>query len=206
MGFGSGATNPTNDPFTPDDPAGWITAVAANAVNDAWAAATSTETGSVIVGNLTPAPPPRLYHMIDTGLPLAPAGDDNEPRPSVFQAEPTIFVIAPGVVIPPPPPPTVTTTTRKGKTKTVKVPPPIYAIQRPKLVKGPGGSLSLVIRFKVRAKVTVGVEALHGHAVVSSSGLRTFRAKTTGQLVLKLDPKRWPTSLKFVLPKKRGNK
>lgn len=196
-----GVADPTTGAITDVDPGGWVTAVAANAMNDAWAAATSSAGANSSTG--TTAPTPHLYHLTDGGPPLAPAGDDNESRPQVVQAEPTIFVIAPTVVIPPPPPPTVTTQPGTSTTRKVKVPPPIYAIQRPKLVRGPRGTYALVIRFKVRAKVTIGIEGLRRGKVVTSSGLKTFRGKT-GKLVLKVNRKRWPTSLKFIFPKNQG--
>jgi hypothetical protein len=196
FGVGSPATG-----ITPVDPTGWITSVAANATNDAWASAISSESANAGAG--TPAPPPHLYHLTDTTPPLAPAGNDVESRPLVVQSEPTIFVFGPKVVVTPRPPKRVKITRRKGKT--VHVPPPIYAVQRPKVVRGPGGALSLVITFKVRSKVTIGIEAFRGGKLVSSSGLKTFRGRS-GKLVLKLDPHRWPTKLKFVTPKKSSKK
>jgi hypothetical protein len=193
LGFGLGGSA--------DDPGGWITAVAANATNDAWVAGASAQV------NAFPdvSPTPHLYHLIDTDAPLAPTGDDNESRPLVVQSEPTIFVIGPAVVVPPRPPATTVIKRIERKTKRVKVPSPIYAMQRPTLVRSSKETFLLYFRFKVRAKVTIGIEALRGRRIVSSSGFKTFRGKT-GELVLKLNVKRWPTSLKFVLPKGPGKK
>jgi hypothetical protein len=192
LGFGFGAS--------PDDPGGWITAVAANATNDAWVAAASDQVNAFP----SPSPTPHLYHLIDTDAPLASAGDDKETRPLVVQTEPTIFVIGPAVVVPPPPPAT-TKVKRSRRTRRIKLRSPIYAVQTPRLARSAAGTFSLYFRFKVRAKVTIGIEALRGRQVVSFSGFKTFRGNT-GELVLRLDIKRWPTSLKFVLPKKAGKR
>jgi hypothetical protein len=194
-----GSTDPSTGDFMDVDPNGAITAVAANAINDAWASATAFGKSSP----LEPQPPPHLYRLTDTQKPLAPPGNDVEPRPLVVQSEATIFVFAPKVVVTPRPPKQVKIKKRKGKT--VHVPPPIYAVQPPKLVRGPGGTFSLVITFKVRSKVTIGLEAFRRGKLVSSSGLKTFRGRS-GELVLRLDPHRWPTKLKFVTPKTSSKK
>jgi hypothetical protein len=192
LSFGSGG-------LAADDPAGWVTAVAANAVNDEWAA-----TATAQFNANPPSPRPHLYHLTDTETPLAPAGDDMESRPIATQIEATIFQFAPPVVIPPPP---AAPAPQPGKTTItrVKARPPIYAVQPPKLARISSARFSLSIRFKVRSKVTIGLEALSSGKVVSKSGLKTFRGKR-GELVLALDVNEWPTSLKFVFPKKRGQK
>ena len=194
LSFGSGSG------VAADDPSGWISAVAANASNDDWAAATTAD----LPVSPALAPPPHLYHLTDNETPLAPAGDDVESRPTVTQVEPTIFVFAPPVVIPPPP---AQPAPIAGKTtiRHVKAKPPIYAIQPPKLARTSTGAFLLSISFKVRSKVTIGIEALRKGKVVSKSGFKTFRGKT-GELVLQLDVKEWPTSLKFIFPKKGGQK
>jgi len=181
-----------------------ITAVAANAVNRGWAATASSTTpnGNTVLF----APLPGLYHLTDNAPPLAPAGDDVESRPIVTQSEPTIFEFVPPVVVPPPAP-SPTPAPKPGKTTIthVKARPPIYAVQPPKLARISTGRFSLSIRFKVRSKVTIGIEALRRGKVVSKSGFKTFRGKT-GELVLALDVNQWPTSLKFIFPKKQGHK
>jgi hypothetical protein len=196
LSFGSGG-------LAVDDLGGWISAVAANASNDEWAAATTSQP-ALPTTPPTPAPPPHLYHWTDTDAPLAPAGDNVESRPTVTQVEPTIFVFAPPVVIPPPP---AQPAPIAGKTtiKHVTAKPPIYAIQPPKLARTSTRTFLLSISFKVRLKVTIGIEALRKGQVVSKSGFKTFRGKT-GELVLQLDVKEWPTSLKFIFPKKGGQK
>ena len=173
--------------------------MAANASNDEWAAASDSASSN------PPSPVPHLYHLTNTATPDAPAGDDIESRPVVTQTEPTIFVFAPPVVIPPAPVPAPAPTPGKTTIKHVKARPPIYAIQPPKLARISTGRFSLYIRFKVRSKVTIGLEALRRGKVVSRSGFKTFRGKT-GELVLALDANQWPTSLKFIFPRKRGQK
>jgi hypothetical protein len=172
----------------PADVGGYVTAVAANAVNDAWAATTS-----------APNQPPHLYRLSDAPVPPdAPAGDDNEARPVVFQIDPTIYVQSPGVI--PPPPATVSTVTQQTTvTKRVKAKPAIYDVKADKPVVGRGGRITLTISFKVRSPVTIGLEALRGHKVVSSSGLRHF-GRGTGHLALFLDRAHWPNRLKFIIP------
>jgi hypothetical protein len=173
-------------PPVPADPGGFIASVAANASNDAWAA----DSGSSGV--------PYLYHLTDTHTPLAPAGDDVEPRPLVFTSDPTVFVLGPPVVVGT----TIFSTKTKakqGKKIYKKVPPAVYAVHVALRSAG-NGSFYLYISFKVRARVTIGAQALRGRTVVSSSGLQRF-TPGTGQLVLRLDSKHWPTGIKFVQPK-----
>jgi hypothetical protein len=186
VGFSVSAASPS----VPADVNGYVTAVAANADNDAWAATTA---GSA------PSNPPHLYRLTDGRPPDAPAGDDDETRPLVFQFDPTIYVQSPGVV--PPPPATVTTVAQRTTvTKRVKAKPAIYDVKAGKPVVGRGGRITLTILFKVRTPVTVGLQGLRGHTVVSSSGLRHF-GPGKGHLALVLDRKRWPTRLKFIIPK-----
>jgi hypothetical protein len=171
----------------PADPGGYVTAVAANAANDAWAA--------TIAAGTTP---PVFYRLTDGQPPDAPTGDDNETRPIVFQIDPTIYVQSPGVVAPPAV--TVTTVTvHKSVKKRVKLKPAIYDVKSSKPVVGRRGRITLTIKFKVRRSVTIGLEGIRGHKVVSSSGLRHFRPGP-GHLALVLDRKHWPTRLKFISP------
>jgi hypothetical protein len=179
---------------------GYTTAVAANSVNDVWAASAG---GSITVQGSSTAAPPHLYLLTDGQAPLAPAGDDNESRPVVFQQQPTIFEFPPPVVIPPPPAATTSTKTLKPKHKTVKLPAAVYDIQHPKLQAQPNGSFRLSISFKVRRKVVIGLEALHGKQVISSSGLKTFSGPK-GTLAVTVSRSHWPTGLKFIQP--RGHK
>jgi hypothetical protein len=172
----------------PVDAAGYVTAVAANASNDAWAA-----TSAGIVGQN-----PQLYHLQDQNPPDAPAGDDNEVRPLVFQIDPPIYVQSPGV-IPPAPATSTTTTTTTTTTKKVKAKPAIYDQRAGKPVVGRGGRITLTITFKVRTAVTIGLEGILRHKVVSSTGLRHFKPGS-GRLTLVLSRKRWPSRLAFITP------
>lgn len=170
-----------------------VSAIAASASNDAWAA---TSGGNLPTAGQYPIRP-HLYQFTDGQMPNAPAGNDDESRP------PTLFTVPPTYVQSPPTivviGPTTTTQTKPGTTKIRRVKPPIYSVkaQRPLRV---GRRVILYVTFKVRYAVTIGVEALRGHTVVARSGLRTFRGRS-GRLALVLDPARWPTSLKFVQPK-----
>jgi hypothetical protein len=184
----------------PADRQGSTTAVAANALNDAWAATTN---GAVVSPD--PANPgthntrPHLYHLTDGQPPLAPAGDDYEPRPSVFTLDPPVFVEAPPVYVNPPTTSSTVTRTRKSRTRRLK--PAIYGV-RARLRRARDGALTLYVTFKVRRALTIGVEAMRRHTVVGSSGLKHFTGRR-GELALKLDPHRWPTGIRFVTPRRR---
>jgi hypothetical protein len=194
--------NPATAPLVPADRLGTVTSVAANAVNDGWAATThgklvppSDPTG----GFTNDDERPHLYRLTDTQPPLAAAGDDNEPRPLVFEPDPPIFVEAPPDPEPPPPPDTTVTQVGPTTTKRVKLKPAIYGVKA-KVRTGKQGSVSLYLTFRVRRRVTIGVQALRRRTVVSSSGLKRFEAPR-GKLVLKLDRRHWPTRIRFVTPR-----
>jgi hypothetical protein len=176
-------------PLVPANPNATITSVAANAVNDAWAATTAGPQG-----------PQRLYRLTDGGPPLAAAGDDAETRPLDLTEDPPRFIDAPpepeppapvrGQTIVPPTPP-----------KTVRLKAPIYAVSISKHPKRIGQRrFVLYVTFRVRRPVTIGVQALRRRTVVSTSGLKRFTGKR-GRLALKLDTRHWPTRLRFVTPK-----
>lgn len=185
----------------PADGRGYITAVAANAVNDAWAASNAGITGvGAVQGGVYE--PPHLYHLTDGQTPDAPAGDDDESRPVVIPTEPTIFTFAPPVVVPAPPPPITVVTRQPARVVKVKLKPPVFDIKPPKVAKAAHGTYTLSISFRVRRKVTIGLEAIRHGKVVSSSGLKTFTG-SRGTLVVTLTRKAWPTGLKFVLPKQQ---
>jgi len=183
----------------PADGGGYVTAVAASAVNNAWAA---TKEGATGAGALQSGvnEPPHLYLLTDGQPPDAPAGDNDEVRPVVVTAEPTIFSFAPPVVIPSPPPPTTVVKRRKAKVEKITLEPAVYDIARPTVMRASLGSYTLSITFKVRRKVTIGLEATRHGKVVSRSGLRTFSGHR-GTLTVRLSPSAWPTGLKFILPK-----
>jgi hypothetical protein len=54
----------------------------------------------------------------------------------------------------------------------------------------------MLVKFRVRRPVTIGVEALHSRKVVARSGLKRFTGKR-GTLKLEIKRKRWPTSIRF---------
>jgi hypothetical protein len=155
--------------------------IASTAVNDAWATT-----------------PGHLYHFTDGQAPLAPAGDDVELRQLPSQQDPTIFVLPPPVVQLPPA--QVTTVTQPGKpsVKHVRVKPAIYQVRARLLHRY--RRFTLYITFRVRRPVTIGAEGVLRGKVVASSGLKRFNG-TRGQLVLVLDPHRWPKSIKWLLPR-----
>lgn len=195
--------NQANAPLIPADYAGYATAVAGNAPNDAWAATTDgkwsgyNSNGNLLGGSLQP----HVYRWTDGQPPAAPAGDDNEPRPSLFTLDPPVYQVgSPTIVVTQG---TQTTTTNKHKPTKVRLPAAIYAIQKPKLRRSPNGTLTLTLTFKVRRAVTIGLEGLQGRKVVASTGLKHFTGHT-GQLVLTLNPRHWPTHLSFVNPKPRA--
>ncbi|HEY2652174.1 MAG TPA: hypothetical protein VGI50_09650 [Solirubrobacteraceae bacterium] len=190
----------TNAPDIPADLGGYTSAVAANATNDAWAATSdgswtgvSSSSGATVGGLLRP----HLYRWTDGQPPDAPAGDDNETRPSLFTLGPPVYQVgSPTVVVTPV---VVTTTHTKGKPTKKKLPPAIYAIHT-KLQRSPDGTYTLYLTFKVRRPVTIGLEGLQGKKVVASTGLKRF-THHTGQLALKLDRQHWPTRLALETPK-----
>jgi hypothetical protein len=140
---------------------------------------------------------PHLYRWTDGQPPHAPAGDDNESRPSLFTLGPPVYSVgSPTIVVTQP---TVATTQTRTKTKNVHLPPAIYAIKS-RLVRSADGSFTLYITFKVRRPVRVGVQALRGRKVVASSGVKRFTGRS-GSLALILDRRNWPTGLRFVEPK-----
>jgi hypothetical protein len=180
-------------PPAPADRKGTVTAIAANATNDAWAATTA--------GTL-PRPSngfpinerPHLYRLTDGQPPAAPEGDDNEFPPLELQLDPTIFLPeAPEPPAPPPPPTFVT------HTHTETQPPALYGVKARIHTKKRHGhlDLSLYLTFKLRRAVTIGAQALRRGRVVSVAAPRLFTG-ASGLLILKLDRKRWPTKVEFV--------
>lgn len=173
-----------------------VSAISASASNDAWTATS----GGVLPTGQYPIRP-HLYQFTDGQPPNAPAGDDNENRPPiVFRVPPTYVQAPPAVVVVGP---TVTTVTSHGATKTVKLKSAIYDVRVRRPVRQRTGKVILYITFKVRREVTVGVNALRGHRVVARSPVKTFRG-ASGRLSLVLNPAKWPTSLRFVLPTAAG--
>ena len=167
--------------------------------NDVWAATTDgdwpyrEQRRRAVSGSLRP----HLYQWTDGQPPNAPAGDDDEGRPSLFTLDPPVYQVSPPSVVVTPV--VVTTTTTKKKTKTVKLKPAIYAIHS-RVVPSAGGTFTLYLTFKVRRPVTIGLQALRGSKVVASTGLKHFSGRS-GQLALTLNRNHWPTRLRLQTPK-----
>jgi hypothetical protein len=179
----------------PADRTGGVTALAANASNDAWAATTSgrlEKPGGLITEGINERP--HVYRL-ENGLPPAAAeGNDLETRPLEIKLDAPIFVFEPPPPPEPPsPPPTVT------ESHSEKLPPAVYAVKvRLHTVKRHGHVyLSLYLTFKVRRPVTLGARALRHGRVVSVAKPRRFRPGT-GLLILNLDRRRWPTKVGFI--------
>jgi hypothetical protein len=117
----------------------------------------------------------------------------------VFEPDPPIFVEAPPDPEPPAPPDTTVTQVGPTTTKRIKLKPAIYGV-RARVRTSKRGTIALYLSFRVRRSVTVGAQALRRRAVVSSSGLKRFKAPR-GKLVLKLDRRHWPTRIRFVSPR-----
>jgi hypothetical protein len=172
----------------PGDREGGVTAIAANAINDAWAA---TSKGVLKSGF---EQPPRLYRLTNGEPPQAPEGNDSEERPPNLKIDVPITVIEPPQPEPPPEEPPEVVENHK-----VTLPPAIYDVKaKLHTIKRHGKLyLDLYITFKLRRAVTVGAHALeHGH-VVSVAKPKHF-AGHTGLLILSLNRKHWPTKVNFV--------
>jgi hypothetical protein len=168
---------------TPADESGWIEAVAANAPNDGWAA---TNAGILPNGEIS-YQPPELYRLTDSTAPKAPAGDDTESRTIAEQDDPATYVYKP------PPPPRLPPLPRGSTTK--QVPPAVSGVQR-KVVRA-GGRYALILSFKVRRRVVLGLDAYRQQRLIASTGLKRLRPPS-GLLRLNLNRKRWPTRIAFV--------
>lgn len=196
---------------TPGDPgivpanySGAVDAVAANAANDAWAAASTSLSG--VGGILIPQPGgqplpyfqrPHLYHFTDTARPSAPAGDDDEQRPAELVEDAPIFIDEEPEPEPTPiPEPAPTPTPTPAPTKRVRQLPAVYGAHpsKPKLIRG--NRYRMVVRFRVRRTVTIGIQALRRNRVVARSGLKRFR-RGRATLTLEINRKRWPTRVRF---------
>ena len=174
----------------PADQEGGVTAIAANAANDAWA---GTSKGG-LDSRATVEEPPRVYRLTN-GRPVeAPAGNDEEPIREVPQEDAPTIVIEPPQPEPPPPPPVVA-----QQTKNVTLPAAVYDVKvKLHVIKRHGHIyLSLYLTFKVRRPVRIGAQALRRGRVVAVARPRLFAGRT-GLLILNLNRKRWPTKVDFI--------
>jgi hypothetical protein len=196
------AADPATAPPIVDQSAA-ILSVAVNATNDAWAASTDGTIPTTAFGGAAAVGPPQLYHWTDGQTPLAPAGNDDEPRPLVVTQEPSIFVLAPPTVVTPTV--TIQTTSKVGtvKKKVKKVAAPVYDFGNRLSSRRANGTFVLSITFKVRGPIRFGLKALRHGKLVSSSGLHSFTKGKRGKLTLTLEPKRWPTKIVAVEPKSK---
>lgn len=161
-----------------------VAALSVTAANDAWA---SVGPSALLTPQGRDYPlPPRLYRLTDGLAPTAPAGDDLEERPvAELQIEPTPFETPPPE--PPAPPPIV-------QEQVVTQKPAIFQ------VKVTVRKTTLVVGFRVRRPVRIGVAAFRKGKQVATTGIRSF-GRGRHELRLQLDPKRWPTGVRFVTPK-----
>lgn len=181
----------------PADQGAGVTAIAAPASNDEWVA---TGAGQWVYGynqnnqtSFAGLLAPHLYQYTDGQTPNAPAGDDNEARPSLFTLSPPIYQVSSPTIIKSA---SVTTTIRKkGKRKQVKLAPAIYGLHTRLLHRGKHYTLRLA--FRVRRPVTLGLAVLHRGRIVARTPLERFRHQR-GVLSVRLNTKAWPTGLKLL--------
>jgi hypothetical protein len=181
---------------------GSVSAVAAAAPNDAWAAVGSsqfTQNAQIILEG------PHLYLFEDGTPPQAPAGDDNETRPLQLQLDPPIIVFEALPPPPPPPPdPTPVVVVAPAVATTQQLPPAISGVKvklHTKLFAAGKGRIgqkfTLDLTFKVSRPVMLGLEAFKKQRLVGSTGLKSFKP-TKGTLSLAIVRTSWPTKLAFV--------
>jgi hypothetical protein len=172
--------------FAPADPNGTVTAISADAPNDAWAATSNGESAR--------SPPPHLYRLTNGRAPEAPEGNDQEERPSELKIEPPVFVIEPPAPEAPAPAPATVT-----QTKAVKLPPAIYDVKAKLHTDKRHGQvhLSLYVTFKLRRSVTIGAQALRKGRVARAARPRHFVGHS-GTLILILNRQHWPTKVSFI--------
>jgi hypothetical protein len=172
-----------------------VSAIAANATNDAWAA---TSMGFFLPPGKeqVEAQPPHLYRLSNGKEPKAPEGNNEESRPleleedkPIYEEEParveTAASVASQETVPPPPPITLPPAISDVKVK-------LHKIKRHRRTY-----LSLYLTFKVERPVELGAQALRRGRVVSTARPRLFSG-LTGQLILSVERKRWPTSIRFI--------
>jgi hypothetical protein len=167
---------------------GEVTAVAANAPNDAWASTSA----SVFADGAHE--PPRLFRFWNGAPPEGvEAGNELETRTRPPEPPPPTEPSAPPE---PPAPPAPKTVTHK---KTIKLAPSIYDVKAALHTSTVGGRphFSLYITFRLRRSVTVGAHALRNGRVVSVARPKRFSGRT-GILVLGLTRQNWPTKVTFV--------
>jgi hypothetical protein len=103
------------------------------------------------------------------------------------------------VFVSPPPEPPEPTPAPSVTTRTVALPAAVYDVRTKLHTKEHKGKLllSLYLTFKLHRPVTIGAQALRHGEVVSVAKPRHFSGGT-GQLILNLNRKHWPTNVKFI--------
>ena len=174
----------------PADFEGSVNTLSATAPNDAWAATTQ---GERPIG-APEAEPPHLYRLRNGESSKAPEAQDEGARSIEVQEESHETI-----VIQPPPEPPETTPPPTVTTHTVALPAAVYDVKAKLHTIKRGGQvyLSLYLTFKLRRAVTLGAQALRHGSVVSVARPRHF-AGHSGQLILSLNRKHWPTNVKFI--------
>jgi hypothetical protein len=178
----------------PSDPAGDITALAAGTANEAWAASSEGRIGEATDSTLEL---PHFYRLTNGEPPEGP--EENEEEPQRHHEEEEGVEEEPPVVFEPPPAlPPVEATPQVTRTRTT-LPPPIYDVKtRLRTTRRQAQVyLRLYITFNVRRPVTIGAKALRDGRVVSEARPRRF-AGHSGQLILSLNRKHWPTKVAFI--------
>src|ERR1039458_3891688 len=177
----------------PPDRTGHVSAIAANATNDAWAATTH---GELVNDQFEP---PHLYRLTNGQPPEAlaetyPPTEPQRQKEEEGEPEPPTFVLEPPPPLPPPEPPATVTLSHA-----VKLPAAVYDVKAKLHTATRNGHLilSLYLTFKLRRSVTIGAHALRHGKVVSVAKPRHFAGRS-GLLILVLNRKHWPTSVKFV--------
>ena len=181
--------------LAPADDSGAVTAIAANAANDAWAATSrgllplNTEGGSQFQ-------PPHLYRLTDGQPPAALAGTTTRVVRLICSRTPPASGARPAVgrpggyrrilVLDHPQP---------GAGAQAEADPgwPGRALRLRSKLEGRGQHLTLQITFRLRRPVTLGAQALRHRRIVGSAPLRHF-SKRRGQILLELSTKDWPTA------------
>jgi hypothetical protein len=173
----------------PADRKGGVTAIAANATNDAWAATSRGVLAPEIVE------PPHLYRLTNGQPPAAFEGNDEEvereqtvehpthfvfeaPKPEPALEYPAVAEVAPFVHKPP-----SATYAVKAKVHTIK--------------KNGHVDLYLYLSFKLRRPVTIGAQALLRGHVVSEARPKHFKGRS-GLLILRLERSHWPSKIRFI--------
>ncbi len=177
----------------PADRLAGITAIAANAANDAWAA---TSRGTL---KSEEAEPPRLYRLTNGQPPEAPEGTSSQlPYEAGREAtieNPTHYVFE----APKPEPALEFPAVAEVAPFVVKPRPATYDVTATVATTKHDGHVNYYLRiaFKLRRSVTIGAQALLRGHVVSEARPKQFKGHA-GLLILRLERSHWPTKIRFI--------